>query len=548
MPRIETIVPPTPIRFIFFADLHLSDRLDTAAHCALEWAVETINRERPDFLAVAGDATTFGTQASTAHLLAALNRIERPVYFTPGNAELRDRAGLTLYGERLTPASRHLRQGDLSVLFPDTSTGTLPATEREWLQNTCLADSAKRHILITHFPLDALQNESAEWLAQWLTAWRVELVVSGHRHIHRRRALAETVELVCRGMDPDKAIGDMPGLSLIESTQPNEWCERFLPWSPAIELLPTDLPKGIHPVGWSIHGDPVEATRETREFGLSCLEIRPKEMDFSRPALHEELAQLRDMGPLYLSYHLPNLAWNETADGFTGEEDVVEGLELALAVGAASLTVHVPRARAELMEKEEEPTELYSTFQDLYAQLFGDAVRSGVRLSIENIHNPASTPIDSPALEFATRIDEYLRWIDAVQSAIADTPANTIGAHFDIGHARNNGGDLDNMQPLGDWYARIGTRITGYHIHQVNQNPQTGKLANHLTIENLFGPRISYAGFLWAWSKRQINRAPLFVEVRQAAGRRETAARLKNLFDNADRIREAADLPDREPP
>jgi len=171
-----------------------------------------------------------------------------------------------------------------------------------------------------------------------------------------------------------------------------------------------------------------------------------------------------------------------------------------------------------------------------------------VRLSIENIHNPASTPVDSSALEFATRIDEYLRWIDAVQSAIADAPANTIGAHFDIGHARNNGGDLDNMQPLGDWYARIGTRITGYHIHQVNQNPQSGKLANHLTIENLFGPRMSYAGFLWAWSKRQINRAPLFVEVRQAAGRRETAARLKNLFDNADRIREAADLPDREPP
>ena len=59
---------------------------------------------------------------------------------------------------------------------------------------------------------------------------------------------------------------------------------------------------------------------------------------------------------------------------------------------------------------------------------------------------------------------------------------------------------------------------------------------------------MSYAGFLWAWSKRQINRAPLFVEVRQAAGRRETAARLKNLFHSADRIRQAADLPDRKTP
>ena len=40
----------------------------------------------------------------------------------------------------------------------------------------------------------------------------------------------------------------------------------------------------------------------------------------------------------------------------------------------------------------------------------------------------------------------------------------------------------------------------------------------------------------------------VYLEVRQAAGRRETAARLKNLFDNADRIRQAADLPDRETP
>ena len=532
-------------RFILLTDLHLSDRLDTAASSALEWAVQTINKERPDFLAVAGDATTFGTSASTAHFLAALERVAVPIYFTLGNAELRDRAGLALYGDRLAPANRHFQQGDLSVLLPDTSTGTLPAGEREWLENICTQNEANRRILITHYPLDALAAESAQWLAQWLDAWHIELVVAGHRHIHRRRLVGDTIELVCRGMDPDKAIGDLPGLSLIESAQPNEWTERFLPWSPAVELLPADLPASIHPVGWSIHGDPVEATRETREFGLSCLELRPKEMDFSRLALHAELAKLRDSGPLYLSYHLPNLAWDETTNNFTGKDDVNEGLELALAVGTDSLTMHVPRARAELMEQNKKPSELYLAFQDLYVQLFGDAVHKGVRLSIENIHNPANTPNDSPALEFATRIDEYLRWLDAMQRAIPDAPANLIGAHFDIGHARNNGGDLDNMQPLGDWYARVGKQITGYHIHQVHQHPQTGKLANHLTIENIFGPRLSYAGFLWAWSARQINRAPLFVEVRQAEGRRETTTRLRNLFDNADRITEAINLPER---
>ena len=59
---------PSPIRFILLADLHLSDTPGTAAHSALDWAVETTNQEQPDFLAVAGDMTTFGTRPSTARI------------------------------------------------------------------------------------------------------------------------------------------------------------------------------------------------------------------------------------------------------------------------------------------------------------------------------------------------------------------------------------------------------------------------------------------------------------------------------------------------
>jgi hypothetical protein len=61
-------------------------------------------------------------------------------------------------------------------------------------------------------------------------------------------------------------------------------------------------------------------------------------------------------------------------------------------------------------------------------------------------------------------------------------------------------------------------------------------------MSGLFGPRISYAGFLWAWSTRQISRGPLFVEVRDPEGSRRTADLLQRLFDDADRIREARDL------
>ena len=530
-------------RFILLADLHLSDTPDTAAHRALAWAIETINEERPDFLAVAGDITTFGTRPATAHFLAELERVQVPVIFTPGNAELRSDEGLPLLRDRLAPANRHYQSGALSALFPDTSTGALPAAERQWLEQMASTHPTARRILITHYPLDALQPESATWLEQWLAAKRVELLAAGHRHIHRQRRVGTTAEIVCRGLAPDKAIGDLPGLSLIASPRPGAWTARFLPWSPAIELLPADLPRNMHPVGWSIHGDPVDAARETREFGLNCLELRPRNLDYARTALAEELARLRDCGPLYLSYHLPNLAWDGSA--FKGEAEVRAGLDAALNAGVNSLTVHVPRALASAMEENGRPTQLHATFQALYVRLFADPVRAGVRLAIENIHNPVNTPVDSPRLEFATRIGEYLRWIDAVAAAIPDAPTETIGALFDVGHARNNGGELDNSQPRGAWYARIGPRILGYHIHQVGQHPETGKPANHQTITHLFAKRISYAGFLHAWSTRQIARAPLFVEIRQAEGRRQTAARLKDLFDRADHIDHATDLPDR---
>jgi hypothetical protein len=126
---------------------------------------------------------------------------------------------------------------------------------------------------------------------------------------------------------------------------------------------------------------------------------------------------------------------------------------------------------------------------------------------------------------------------------MADIPGATVGALLDVGHARNNGGDLDNRQPLCDWYAHLGRHILGYHIHQVDNDPDTGKLSNHKEITSFFGKRVSYAGFLWAWSTHQITRGPLFVEVRGSPARRNTALRFKRLFERAHHISNAADLP-----
>ncbi|MCY3766168.1 MAG: TIM barrel protein [Gemmatimonadetes bacterium] len=536
-------------RFILLTDLHLSDNPDTAAHQALQWAVDRVNLERPDFLAVAGDVTTFSTAVSAVRCLEALDRVEVPVLFTPGNAERRGRHAMSVFETLAAPGRRVALFGDLQVLLPDTSTGTLLDDERSWLDRSLGSNHAERRMVITHYPLDRMDGEGRAWLTRWLRENGVELLVAGHSHFHRTRRENGFVEAVVRGLDPDKAIGDLPGISLFESGQDGAWTETFIPWSPAIRLLPADLPNGMQPVGWSIQGDPVMAARKTCGSGLSCLEIRPADLDFSRKALSTALCDLRDQGPLYLSYHLPDLRWNSGARRVDGVDAVRAHLDCAMEAGADSLTVHVPRATAREMERVREhrmeATGCFFTFARTFESLFRQAVREGVGIAIENIHNPDNTPADSPDREFATRIEEYLRWIDAVAAEVADLPGARVGALLDVGHARNNGGDLDNLQPLGDWYARLGRRILGYHIHQVETDPDSGLLSNHHEIRELFGSRISFAGFLWAWSTHQITRGPLFVEVRDAEGREKTVRRFRRLFENAHRIREAADLPGR---
>lgn len=537
-------------RFILLADLHLSDHPDTAAHHALQWAVDRVNLERPDFLAVAGDVTTFATAVSARRCVEALDRVEVPVLFTPGNADRRGWHAMSVFETLAAPGRRAAVFGDLLVLLPDTSTGTLPDDERSWLNRNLRSNHAARRLVVTHYPLDRMDAEGRRWLSRWLTENGVELLVAGHSHVHRIRRRNGFAEAVVRGLDPDKAIGDLPGISRFESAKEGEWTEVFIPWSPPIRLLPSDLPDGLLPVGWSIQGDPVNAARETLEFGLSCLEIRPSATDFSQRALSGALRALRDQGPLHLSYHLPDLKWNPGTGRIDGGETVRTHVERAMHAGVDNLTVHVPRASARAMERVREgrpqPTACFLSFAETFATLFSEAVREGVGIAIENIHNPDDTPADSPDREFATRIDEYLRWIDAAARAMTDVPGAKVGALLDVGHARNNGGDLDNLQPLGDWYACLGRRILGYHIHQVDTDPVTGGLTNHHEISDLFGSRISFAGFLWAWSTHQITRGPLFVEVRDDEGRRNTVRRFKRLFEGAHRIREAADLTRRE--
>jgi sugar phosphate isomerase/epimerase len=509
------------LRIIQITDLHLSDRTDTPAADALRWAIGEANSLAPDLVAFTGDMTTYGTRAAAEGFVQAAAALEPPWVFTPGNAERRDAGAMPVLAGVMS--RRSVVVAGVRFLLPDTSTGHIPAADRAWLDEMHSVPC----VILTHYPVDVLDLSSRDWIEAWLAAHPVELYLAGHRHFERDRTVGHCREIITQGLDPDKAFGGPPGISLLERSIDGSWSIQAIPWPHENNLLPAQTE--YCPVGWSIHGDPTQTVRESRHHGLHVLELRPHETTYDVAATLDELRLLREERPVYLSWHLPNLSWDEGAANIAGQDAVSRQIDDGRACGVSAFTVHVPRIGAGMMfAVDGAPTAAWSMFLDCYETLFREVVAAGIIVSIENIHNQPGTPADRANREFATEIGEYLGWIDAVTGRL-NASTRQVGAHFDVGHGRNNGA-LGNLQPLGDWYARIGSRTTGYHVHQVRPHEDTGKLINHREIRSMYDRTISYAGFLHAWSRRVLNRAPLFIEVRDADERRRTTNLFRELF------------------
>lgn len=520
------------IRFVQITDLHLSNRKDTPTYHALLWAVRQTQKLAPHFVVISGDMTTYGTKASAQNTLEALATRHAPTFFTHGNAEHRSAGALPIFAPHQTQTSH--THNNVQFHFIDTSQGKITEADRAHLQTV---PATQKSALITHYPIDTLDENSRNWITAFIETHTIELYVAGHKHIHRTRQIGPCQEIITRGLDPDKASGNLPGISLFERSESGSWTETFIPWQFDLALQPCDMDHLPSPVGWSIQGDPIIAAQKTRATDFNVFEVRPRELDFSVSALKTEITGLRNNRPLYLSWHLPDLSWNTETHSIDGISEVVNHLVMAQEIGVNHLTVHVPQVSAHLMHDE-----TYSFFEDVYDNIFRQAVSQGIRLAIENVHNNVGVQPTDPTCKFATDIPSYLTWLTTMQKRFANISNAQVGAHLDVGHARNNG-EYGNMYPLADWYAQVGQHILGYHIHQIRTHPKTKKLENHKEMFSLFEQRISYAGFLHAWSTQLINRAPLFVEIRNLDELHRSTQHLHTLFLNADQYPTSTDLP-----
>ena len=203
------------MKFIVLADLHLPDRTDTVKEQVLNWIVDVVKQEQPDYLIGAGDLTAYGTIPASERLVQKLKSTGVPFLLTPGNAELRSPE----VANQVAQILKSIDEKETPFRMIDTSGGWLMYPEQ--LQD--LPDGA---ILVTHSPLGCLSQKDRETFSPALE--KCDLLITGHLHKDEVNGKCHIV----RGLDPDKAIGGVPALVVFEQ-KANEWIRRDVSYTAA---------------------------------------------------------------------------------------------------------------------------------------------------------------------------------------------------------------------------------------------------------------------------------------------------------------------------
>jgi len=323
-------------RIAIVADLHLPEVNDSAQHAVLDWVVEVLRREQPDLVLGAGDYTASGALSSARHVAQSLREAGLPLLLTPGNSDLRSpRVSQRIRAIFTTPAIVETR--NMLAVAVDSSEGMITSKDRGQVEKALDSAQDRPVVLLTHYYVEALQDESRAWLMRLLQSGRISLFVAGHGHRERSYRLGRTDCHLVRGLDPDKAIGGPPAMAFFERDGHGEWHRREISWpcGNADHWSDAERREFLDHVGLSCLGDPVRGIEQAARAGAPCIELRDNAVDASVGALESALDTWRRVGGRYLSWHMPDLVWDTAVAHVTNQEGWQRSLELAVAFGAA---------------------------------------------------------------------------------------------------------------------------------------------------------------------------------------------------------------------
>ncbi len=506
---------PTTIAVI--ADLHLPDGAGSPQRACLDWAVNALIDAQPDVVVVAGDVTACGSPQGARQVRQALARTGLKLLIIPGNSDRRRREHYDLVQRELqTP--RVFANDECSVLAVDTAAGTLSDAQRQAME-AALNSRAQRALAVVmhHYP-ESLSDDSRRWLLDWLERAGPCLLVCGHKHYDTYTTYELAEIYTVRGLDPDKAREGPPSVTLFDLAH-GVWTRRDISYQAGTPAKWSNAERAEfgNLLGISCMSDPLGGLEFVTTQRVRCVELRSNAADVARKELNSRVAAWRDSGGQWLSWHMPDLSWDEVTQKVTGTERWSADLEVALALGAQQLTVHVPRVRADLMV---EGSTVWRSFSDLLCKLSEPAINTGLFVGIENLHMRSGDAPDG-SRQFGCLPDECRLWIEELRRRLDPVQ---VGFCLDVGHARNNLPFSDCLS-IGQWYTLMGRETVGYHIHQVTKTE--GGMSDHHPLRQIYGgglpELISYSSFLFGWHTGLLNHRPIFLEIRgDTRGRAES--------------------------
>lgn len=469
------------LKLAVLADIHLPSAENSVQADALGFAVESMEREKPDVIVCVGDITADGTPAVGELFQRKLAHLTQPRLIVLGNSDIRTPATRAQMEAFETPDT--LNAGGIPFLGIHTASGTIPARDR-----ARLLAAENGTVVILHHPPQSLRREDAEFLQRWLATDACRLLICGHWHEELRSGKILSV----RALDPDKAIGGPPAVTYVTLDDAGGW------------EAETDFFPAAPPDGWrSLLGlscfDAVGDIGFAAQQKIWNIELRPNAAAADRSALREALRRWRGEGGRYVSVHLPDYGWRDGS--LSGALAFSDAIRFACDIGANGVTTHVPRASLDEMQ-----TDARQVLLDFFTRNLRE-LPSDCAVGIENMHMTEKERPDGNR-RFGYTPVECLAYMEEVNGVFG---APRAGILLDVGHARNNA-PYSQKYPLGAWYSMVGEYTVAYHIHQVVQ--RDGRMENHMPLTDVYGPLISFCGFAHAWNQGLLAHKPLFLEIR----------------------------------
>jgi 3',5'-cyclic AMP phosphodiesterase CpdA len=190
-----------PFTFVTIGDTQDPNPNDTSASEIFALLIEQINELRPDFVIHLGDVSDRGTAIELDRFDGLIAALDAPIITVAGNHDTKSRR--KLFGERYVSPNVYtglmdysFDYGGVRFIVLDNSEYYLSSEQLEWLERQL--QTSRRKIVSMHCPPDygRWKDLGGMYLPEKFMAlmktYEVELVYSGHIHLHNYMKVAGT--------------------------------------------------------------------------------------------------------------------------------------------------------------------------------------------------------------------------------------------------------------------------------------------------------------------------------------------------------------------